>query len=287
MSLGLFHYQLLTDVLEKIHYIYDEAELAKTILSGVASALNAEGGSIFKIVGNKAIIPLASYGAPLDVLKKHKFVVGKGVVGWVAEYAQPVKVDNPMHDKRFLGAIDTSTGFKTSSIVAAPILSRGQPVGVIEFLNRRGGPFAAADLELVSMVGREIGIAFANLLLIERLEETRAFDQTVIENLSAGVLVVDRESRLRRMNPGAQKMLGLDFEVDGASPQAVQEVLKTHPELTKLLAKVAAAGAPVHGETDIAITGKPSGIRCSGFPILNKDGARLGSALLMHERSAA
>ena len=286
MPLGLFHYQLLAGVLEKIHFIYDEEELAGTILSGVASALNAEGGSVFKIMPDGSIYPLASYGAPIESLRKIPFLVGKGVVGWVAEYAQPVKVDDPMRDKRFMEASDSSTGFKTRSILAAPILGRGKPVGVIEFLNRKGGPFAAPDLELISMVGREIGIAFENVALFKKLEESRAFQESIVNSLSAGIIMVDLDFRLRRMNPIAQKLLWLKFEESEETFPAAREVLNAHPQLIQVLQELAASEKPNATKKLKLEVGKMSvELWYYGVPILSKGGERLGTALLLQDSS--
>ena len=284
MALGLFHYQLLTEVLEKIHYIHDESEMADTVLSGVAGALSAEGGSIFKILPDGEIIPLAAYGAPLEVLKKAKFAVGKGVVGWVAEFNQPVKVDNPAQDRRFQSMIDNTTGFKTRSILAAPILSRGNAIGVIEFLNRRGGPFAAADLELISMVGREIGIAFENVRLFERLEESRAIAEAIVNSLVSGVLVMDRQFRLREMNPAAQKLLLLRYAESDKGPELVKDVLTAYPELTQILNDIETTHKTIAGqEMTLMIGEKPTKIVYTAIPIFTPDGTRLGSAILFRE----
>lgn len=281
MPLGIFHYQLLTRVLEDIHFMNDEAELADTVLSGVSQALNAEAGSIFKLEPSGNIAVLAAYGAPLETLKKVKFEIGKGVVGWVAHYAQPVKVDNPRTDKRFLGVIDTATGFKTKSILAAPILCRGRPTGIIEFMNRRDGPFAAADLELISMVGREIGIAFENVALIHKFEEAQRLQESILSGLSAGVIAVDPEGRILKLNAIAVDSLGLEARVAERHLPAVREVLMGHPEILRALAEVGAAETPVlRGKLKISLSGRPAVLSYSGIPLKGKEGQRLGSALV-------
>ncbi len=47
MKLGIFHFQVLYNVLDNIHFIYDEDELANNVLKRVSEALNAEAGTIF------------------------------------------------------------------------------------------------------------------------------------------------------------------------------------------------------------------------------------------------
>ena len=283
MPLGLFHYQLLAEILEKIHFIYNDEELANTVLSSVAGALNAEAGSIFKILPDGAIYPLAAYGATIESLRESKFQIGKGVVGWVAEFAQPVKVDDPLRDTRFSGSIDTTTGFKTRSILAAPILGRGKAIGVVEFLNRKGGPFAAPDLELVSMLGREIGIAFENGALFERLEQILAFQESVVDSLSAGVVVVDLKGRLRKINATAQKMLWLEYkDSEGDVGPAAGDVLRAYPQLLKVLQEITASNVPFDTrKIALQVGGLPVDMVYKGVPVFSKKGARLGSALLL------
>ena len=283
MKLGLFHFQLLYSVLERIHFIYNEDELANTVLSQIAETLNADGGSIFQILPDGSIIPLAAYGVPLENLKKLKFTTGKGVVGWVAQYAQPVKVDNPREDTRFLGAIDTTTGFKTKSIIAAPILIKGKPVGIIEFLNRRDGPFAIPDIELISMVGREIGIAFENVRLLQKIESNRAFQEAVLNSLSAGVLVVNQDNRLTKINPRAKEILAVDFEenTQGQAP-LISEVLSCVPQMIDIIAE---SNAPTADRKEVAlkIKGRNLTIGYSKVPVIGKDNSRLGTAVLFQD----
>ncbi|HAF95512.1 MAG: hypothetical protein A2021_09080 [Elusimicrobia bacterium GWF2_52_66] len=285
MPLGLFHYQVLTDVLEKIHYIYDESELASTILSKVSEALNTEAGSIFKIHPDGNIEPLAAYGAPLESLKKIGFKTGKGVVGWVAQYGQPIKVENPLKDPRFMGTVDTHTGFKTRCILAAPIIAKGVPVGVIEFLNKKGGLFAIPDLELLSIVGREIGIAFENVKLIKNLETSRAFREAIVSSLSAGLLVLDLKGRILAMNPSARRILGLNCECDEDNPLHMSDVLSDHGSLLKVLEQVVTScSVPVaRKELSITLNGKSSVLGYSTVPLTRKDGQCLGAAALFQD----
>lgn len=282
MKLGTFHFQLLYNVLENVHFMHDEAELAQAVLDKVSEALNVEAGSIFKLSAAGVIAPLASFGVPLDNLKKMKFAVGKGVVGWVAQYVQPVKVDHPMKDARFMGAIDQSTGFKTRSIIAAPILAKGRPIGIIEFLNRKDGPFAIPDLELISMVGREIGIAFENARLIRGMEKARALQEAVLNSLSAGVIVLDNKERVLKMNPRARAILRCDESSDEIPPAA--QIFAAIPEFGKA---VKAINHPlVRQKMTVALDGKAVTIGYSGAPVIGADDARLGTAVLFQDITA-
>jgi PAS domain S-box-containing protein len=281
MKLGLFHFQLLYNVLENIHFIYDEGELAEVVLEKVGEALNAGAGTVFRIEEDGTIVPLASQGVSLETLRRTEFRVGKGVAGWVAKYVQPVKVDDPKKDSRFSLAVDKETGFKTRSIVAAPILAKGRAIGVIEFLNRRDGAFTVPDLELISMIGREVGIAFENALLVRELRRSRAFLESMVDSLSAGLIVLDADGRVIEFNPRGQDILGLPWRKEDA-PRTAAQVLAPHPEMRAVVRKSMDADAPLtRRESPVKAGNRRLG--WSAMPIKSKEGARLGTAVLFQD----
>jgi GAF domain-containing protein len=75
-----------------------------------------------------------------------------GVMGWVMENAQAVIVNEPRQDWRFSQEIDTEFSFLTRSIIGAPVMQQGQPVGVIELLNKEPQKFSKSDVTLLSVL---------------------------------------------------------------------------------------------------------------------------------------
>lgn len=287
MKLGMFHYQLLYQILERIHYIYDETQLANEVLENISAALDAEAATIFRLQPDGKLLPLAGYGVELETLRKLSFETGKGVVGWVVQYGQSVKVDRPETDPRFLNQIDQITGFKTTSILAAPILAKGKTIGVIEFLNRRSGSFQFPDLELVGMVGREVGIAFENVTLVQELTHTRAFLGAVTDSLSAGIVVVDSQSRILKMNPKALQILGITAEESQWMGKAVSDGLSKFPALVEILKNLVTAPTPVQRqEVTLSINGQNRIIGYSGVFVATPKKERLGTALLFQDITA-
>ncbi|MDO8803466.1 MAG: GAF domain-containing protein [Elusimicrobiota bacterium] len=245
MTLGLSHYQLLSEILEKVHYIYDEEELSGVILEALSKSLDTEAGTIFRISESRRIVPTAAYGASLDLLKALGFSVGDGVVGWVAQYAQPVKVDDPQSDHRFTGMADAATGFTTRNILSAPILAKGKAIGALEFINKRGGPFTIPDLELLSMIGRELGIAFENVRLLKELRENHAYLKSIVGGLGAGLLVLDHEQNVVVLNQRAKEILDSQLEATLENRPSAAQVAGNAPEFLKLILELARGGRPV------------------------------------------
>ncbi len=69
-----------------------------------------------------------------------------------------------------------STQFETRSILCAPLVSRGRTIGVVEVINRVGGPFTRADLDLLLTLMEPCAIAIENAILFQRTEQLTITD---------------------------------------------------------------------------------------------------------------
>lgn len=284
MTTGASQYQLLSDILEKVHYIYDEEELSGVVLDALAKAVNTEAGTIYHVSEAQEIIPTAACGASLDLLKALGFTMGKGVVGWVAQYGQPVKVDSPGTDHRFMGAADAATGFKTRSILSAPILAKGKVIGVLELINRKEGAFTSTELELLSMIGREMGIAFENVRLIRKLTESHAQLKSIISGLGAGLLVLDQDQRVVVINNRACEILRVAPGLDAENRPAVAKVAEKAPEFSKHLIALAMSGKPVQrGEFKAVFDFGEVILGYSATPVIDRSGAPAGMTFLFQD----
>lgn len=284
MTLVLSQYQLLSEILERVHYIYDEEELSGIILEALSKALDTEAGTVFNISESGQIVPSAAYGASLSLLKALGFSVGTDVVGWVAQYAQPVKVDDPKSDKRFTGLADAATGFTTRSIIATPILAKGKAIGVLEFINKKGGPFTIPDLELLSMIGREMGIAFENVRLIKELRENHACLKSIISGLGAGLLVLDQERNVVVLNQRAKEILGTRLEATRENRPSAAQVAENAPEFLKLILSLARSGQPApRGQLRALFGQRELTVGYSAIPVTGEDGQPSGMTFLFQD----
>ncbi|HOW28471.1 MAG TPA: GAF domain-containing protein [Elusimicrobiota bacterium] len=282
MKLGIFHFELLYNVLQDMHFLYNEEEMATLVLARIVEALNAEAGTVFRFEPDGSLYPLASYGTPVDQLRKQTFKTGVGVVGWVSQYMQPVKVDKPEADPRFYGSVDNTSGFKTRSIIAAPIIVRNQPIGIIEFLNRKDGPFVIQDLELISMIGRQVGIAMINSRVIQERDNLLAFEEAVVGSLTAGLLVVDSQGKIIKMNNRAVEILSL--KTQKTMGEKVGELLSFCPPIVKAIEVTSSSKQPrTRQETIVQINGNEMVIGYSVIPVIGKAGENLGVALLFQD----
>jgi PAS domain S-box-containing protein len=95
-----------------------------------------------------------------------------------------VIVHNPDADDRFSSKIDRGTGFQTQSVLCAPLVVKGKPIGALELLNKRQGVFDEADQELLVSMAASLGVALNNASLYEE-SQARAHINEVVNEISA------------------------------------------------------------------------------------------------------
>jgi len=95
-----------------------------------------------------------------------------GIVGLCASTEQPIIVNNPYEDDRFLSKIDEKSGFVTRNILAIPIFnSKQNVVGVIQLLNKYNGDFDENDEGIMGFFANYISGTLELALLIEETKK--------------------------------------------------------------------------------------------------------------------
>jgi signal transduction histidine kinase len=147
-------------------------ELLTRIMTTVTSLMNAERSTLFLYDHNrKEIWSKVIQGTEV---KDIRLPLGQGIAGSVASTKKVARIDDAYSDPRFDRSVDKRSGFRTRSILCAPIFdSRKKLLGVIQVLNRLGGPFDSSDEEMLEALGSQIAIALENSNLY-RLVENKA-----------------------------------------------------------------------------------------------------------------
>ena len=89
--------------------------------------------------------------------------MGEGVAGWAAEKRETVLVKDARKDDRHWQKADQATGFVTTSIIAVPMINKGELIGVAEVMNPVDKEsFTEEDAELFETFCRQVAIAIDN-----------------------------------------------------------------------------------------------------------------------------
>jgi putative nucleotidyltransferase with HDIG domain len=94
-------------------------------------------------------------GAAAKQLKRLHIGRQSGIATWVLQNRKPMLVNNAEKTGKYYRFIDDATGFKTKAAIAAPVISEGEVIGVIEALNKeRGVMFTKTDLTTITNLAK-------------------------------------------------------------------------------------------------------------------------------------
>jgi len=127
--------------------------------------VEAEAGSVFlaRLEGRELELAVARGPRAKELLALGVAVpVGVGIVGFCAQEDVCLAVSDAERDARFHRAVSEAIGYETRSLLCAPIARKGQVLGAIEVLNKRGGrPFGSADLSVLSYLAHQAAVFIA------------------------------------------------------------------------------------------------------------------------------
>jgi len=151
-------FELLADLGAMIAGEVELDDMLATFAARVARALGADRATLWLIDG--ATGEIRSRVATLPELKELVVPLGHGLVGEVAQNGTLVNIQDAASDPRWGGGeLAQQIGYRTTSILTAPIMRRGQIRGVLQVLNKRDGHFTARDEEFARVLAEQIGRA--------------------------------------------------------------------------------------------------------------------------------
>ncbi len=110
-----------------------------------------------------------------------RFDAASGIAGAAVTAGGIVNVLDAYSDPRFYTDIDSRTGYRTRTILVAPLRNQaGKIIGAFEVLNKRSGVFNRRDEETLQTLGSHAGIAIETAQLIGELR--RSQDELVAQN---------------------------------------------------------------------------------------------------------
>ncbi|MCL4228228.1 MAG: sigma-54-dependent Fis family transcriptional regulator [Myxococcales bacterium] len=149
-------FELLADLGAMIAREVELDELLASFAERVARALGADRASLWLIDGDSGELRarVADRVDPEDL----RLPVGRGIAGHVARTGETLVLDDVTADPRWSPEVDERTGYRTRSMLSAPVVSAGGRRGVIQVLNKPGG-FSARDQVFVAALAEQIGRA--------------------------------------------------------------------------------------------------------------------------------
>ncbi len=226
----------------------DMETLLTAILSRIKAIIPAQNWSLLLIdpQTNELYFAVVVGVAP-EAVKDIRLKPGEGIAGTVAQTGRPIFLPDVDQDPRFSPRVDATTGFDTRSIIAFPLLVRGEVIGVFEVVNVEDERyFREKYLPHLTILADYVAIAVDNVRNVQKLEARTFIDEvTGFYNTRYLIHELDRliPQHLSRGEPFSLVFLDLDN---------FKTVVDTHGHLlgTKVLARVARVIQGVLGPND-------------------------------------
>ncbi len=175
-------YRGLVEVSALINSITDYEELLRAILEVARRVMNAEAASLFlrdEADGHLDLV-ISSRGEGEYTQPKIRVESGQGIAGWVLAHGQSLLIPDAYADPRFFRGADQATGFRTRSILCAPLKWNDTLIGVLQVLNPRGkDAFETEDLDGFEAYSTLIATAIEKLRAIERIRLQERIERDV------------------------------------------------------------------------------------------------------------
>ncbi len=158
---------------KKLTSVLDLDELLNVILDVALQEIEAERGTVFLLDQQKG--ELFSRILRGDEIDEIRLPIGQGISGCVAESGKAVIIHDAYADPRFNPEFDRLTGFRTRSVLCAPLVKGEHEIlGVLQLLNKKEGNFDKNDIEYLKALAAHMVIALENARAhLERLEQER------------------------------------------------------------------------------------------------------------------
>jgi phosphoserine phosphatase len=170
------------DLTKKLAAPFDLSSMLDEVLQAGLDVLDADSGSLwlYHEEDERILMHLPVVDPPIAVKK------GEGLVGECLLKNQVINVPDCYADDRFNPDVDKKTGYRTESILSIPLIGFDSSlVGVLQLLNKRGGPFTEVDESMALALAAQSAVALQraqwteSLIAKERMDEEIALAREV------------------------------------------------------------------------------------------------------------
>ena len=275
----------------------------ETLVGITSSTIGGERGTIF--LNDKNSQELYSRVAQGNFRREIRIMNTKGVAGWVFSNKEGAIILDAYKDDRFDKSVDMRTGYRTKSILCAPLKTvGGEVIGVSQILNKIDGKFNDDDLEILEAMTKQAAIAIQGNIIVEQIEKSRKQELEFLDIVSQVSSELELGPLLERIIGTVTKMLNAerstlfinDEKTNELYTEVAEGVGKTvirFPNHLGIAGNVFSTGQALnipHAYADLRFN--PGVDRSTGYftrsmlctPVINKEGRRIGVCQVLNKR---
>lgn len=202
---------VLNDMAALVNRSIDLQEMLDDALAEVLAAMQIDAGGVYLLDNDQQLLQLAAergLGAGMRE-RLQALHVGEGFSGQAAASGQPVVLDEVPRQALVERFGLSEADFRTAA--SFPLVSSGETLGALFVTNRSPRPFTAQDIELLTSIALQMGVAIENTRLLSRQTEAAALEErqrlarelhdAVTQTLFSASLIAEVLPRIWERNP--------------------------------------------------------------------------------------
>ncbi len=160
-----------------INKSYELDYIIETTLETVLKVVNIEASWIQLLTDDTTLSLIASRGFSVDMAQALKTTrVGQGVTGQVAQLGQPVLISDAAEKPGLLSPRETADGVRM--VTGVPIKSKDTVLGVLGVFSKRPITLNREEVQLLTAIGQQIGVAIENIQLAEKASQVKLLEES-------------------------------------------------------------------------------------------------------------
>ena len=173
----------------------DALELLQSVVTVARAIFGAAASSIFLLdrEANELVFQAVA-GEGEQFLVGTRFPADRGIAGWVASSGDAMVVDDLGNNPTFAQDLAESTRYLPSALMAAPLIDRGEVLGVLEVLDpvsQARSDLAELDLLLLFAGQAATALRIASAQRVQAAAAAPAFGQLSAQDRAVGLQLID------------------------------------------------------------------------------------------------
>ena len=190
-------------------------ELSQILNSSLASVLNvmrADAALVFLLDGQTGELTLTAYQGVSSAFAQDvgRLKLGEGFIGRVAESGELLFVKDASQTPALTRELGNQHKMRSALIV--PMSPKGTCKGSLCVAMRSHREFHQNEVELLSAIGNQIGVAVENVHLYEQLQESEEKYRVIFETTGTATVIIEENTTIALANGEFEKLSGYSKE---------------------------------------------------------------------------
>jgi signal transduction histidine kinase len=168
----IYHLERLLEVSRSLNANLDLEPYLKSIIEVASELTFSQETSLLELAEEGDHLHYIS--APwykIEKLRPLSIPLDKSIDGWVFTHCQPLIIQDAQNDPRLFKEVDMVLEFETINIAAVPLMIKGQPIGVLEAVNKVSrANYTEEDVSMLETLAAQAAVAIQNQKLLDKAQ---------------------------------------------------------------------------------------------------------------------